>query len=80
MPEDVEREPPPRRPLADPYLSSRLQRFYAEVAQYQPGVDRALYENKLHALGGGLLPTPADGCAPAAVCIPAACRRGVEGC
>lgn len=62
-PEDIEREPPPRRPVADTYLTSRLQRFYAELAQYQPGVNRAEYESKLHALGGGLLPSPADGCA-----------------
>jgi hypothetical protein len=63
LPEDVEREPPPRRPTKDPYLSSRLQRFYAEVAQYQPGVDRALYEGKLLNMGGGLLPMPDQPCA-----------------
>jgi hypothetical protein len=65
LPEDVEREPPPRRPARDAYLQSRLSRFYAEVAQYQPGVDRAQYEGKLLNMGGGLLPPLAEPCAPA---------------
>ena len=71
---DIEREPPPERPDKDAYLQSRLSRFYAEVAQYRPGQDRAEYEAKLHALGGGLLPAP-DQCAPwwwFALCV---CRQ-----
>lgn len=64
LPEDVEREPPPRRPTRDTYLQSRLSRFYAEVAQYQPGVDRAMYEGKLLNMGGGLLPPLPEPCVP----------------
>ena len=64
IPEDVENEPPIERPVKDAYLESRVARFYAEIAQYQPGVDRAAYELKLLQLGDGLLPAPMEKCAP----------------
>jgi hypothetical protein len=60
LPEDVEQEPPPRRPTKDSYLQSRLSRFYAEIAQYQPGQDRAMYEGRLLSMGDGLLPPPSE--------------------
>ena len=80
LPEDIEKEPPPRRPQRDGYLQSRLSRFYAEVAQYQPGVDRAAYEAKLHALGGGLLPPPPEQCAATrcCICIAVVCATAVH--
>lgn len=53
-------------------MESRLTRFYAELAQYQPGQDRAAYEAKLRGLGGGLLPSqPQQPCAPSSLAVPA---------
>lgn len=45
-PRDIDSEPPPRLPVRDAYLQSRLDRFYAEVAEYHPGEGRAQYESK----------------------------------
>lgn len=62
--EDIDSEPPPPLPPQDAYLQGRLQRFYAELAQYAPGVSRAAYEERLITLGDGLLPPAPDPCAP----------------
>ena len=62
-PADLEREPPPRPPVRDAYLQSRLDRFFAEVAQFQPGQTRAMYEDRLLRLGDGILPPGPDACA-----------------
>ena len=87
LPEDVENEPPPRRPTKDAYLDSRLARFYAELAQYQPGQDRAMYESKLQTMGDGLLPPPVAKCADlfcslcyGRQCMRASCRRWATAC
>ena len=42
--EDIDREPPPPLPEKDSYMKSRLDRFYAEIAEYRPGMVRATYE------------------------------------
>lgn len=58
--EDIDDEPPPPLPPQSAYLQGRLQRFYAELAQYTPGVSRAAYEERLVTLGDGLLPPAPD--------------------
>jgi hypothetical protein len=58
--DDIDSEPPPPLPTRDAYLQGRLQRFYAELAQYTPGVSRAAYEERLATLGDGLLPPAPD--------------------
>jgi hypothetical protein len=63
LPEEIDSEGAPRRPIKDSYMQSRLDRFYAEVAQYQPGQSRAMYEEKLASMGDGLLPPTIDRCA-----------------
>lgn len=62
--DDIDSEPPPPLPPQDAYLQGRLQRFYAELAQYKPGVSRAAYEERLVTLGDGLLPPEPDPYAP----------------
>lgn len=61
---DIDDEPPPPLPPQDAYLQGRLQRFYAELAQYAPDVPRAAYEERLATLGDGLLPPAPDPYAP----------------
>lgn len=62
--DDIDSEPPPRRPVRDSYMQSRLERFYAELAQFQPGQTRGAYEERLATLGDGLLPPNVHRCAP----------------
>ena len=62
--DDIDSEPPPRRPVRDGYMQSRLERFYAELAQFQPGQSRAAYEERLATLGDDLLPPNVHRCAP----------------
>lgn len=59
-PEDIDREPPPRVPDKTPYLTSRLQSFQAEIAQYRPGVSRHDFEKKRQAEEGIVEAEPKD--------------------
>ena len=42
----------PPKPKIDTYLTSRLEKFYAEVDSYKPGLTRVEYEEKQQQLVG----------------------------